>query len=745
VDFAFGTYKIKIDADRLRPGIDNVHIDAAISPDFTKSASRIAHRIITFHANAEHLLKKARASSWVQERDEFKKLCEAISLNAVNKAKIDREMQIDSVAQMTIIKALIQTAGQQFDAVIADFNKELRRYERSEKENPIKSVVLKEQLKTIQQQKNDILYKASRDLLKLFIEGQLQETKGTREANFGPESVFPEEFFTNPMLLMDNPLSDFFMIEEYDILLGHRFEDPHQYDKLLSTVKNTLEDLVFKEAENPEQGSDGDGRVDQWISHISNMNQLLNYFDTERKFLALNRQEVKTPAGEKLRSEMVFQKAMLDKLYKEFKVTGLLKRVNAYFEIKAIYHQYCPPLNPQQVLHFLISSAQRKIILDRLKQLKGYYPQTLELKPLAKKIKRLNRLNASTEKQYLLEFLKNFSRFHRDFLNMKAARRIMDQISIISDDKRMNLSRANNTLYEFLLPYEEVNIEKPIINHVIIKSDVRGSTDITYRMKENGLNPASYFSLNFFDPISDILSIYGAGKVFIEGDAIILSICEQKGTPEAWYGVARACGLATEIISIVQRYNTESRKFELPVLEVGVGICFNNSSPAFLFDGDKRIMISQAINLADRLSSCSKLLRLNPAYAASPFNLFVFQEDTPSESPLIRYNVNGIELDPEGFEKVSREIDLKQVCATIDGESHLLYTGKFPLMNGSYQRLIIREAPVKILRTLDLEICGTTDRMYYEICTDSRLEYFLAGSSGGSGASSDVIGKDQKP
>ncbi|MBU4316230.1 MAG: hypothetical protein KKF30_03030 [Proteobacteria bacterium] len=737
VDFPFGYYRVNIGTDRLQPGIDNVHLDVAISPDFAKTTSKISHRIITFHANAEHILKKDKAVSWIQERDEFKKLCAAISLNAVNKAKMDREMQVDTLAQMAVIKAMIHTTRKEFDRVIANFNEELRLYESTEKENPIKSVVLKEQLKTIQQQKNDILHKATRDLLKLFLEGQIQETDKTREANFGQESIFPEEFLTNPMFLVENPLNDFFMIEEYDILLGHRFEDPHQYDKLLSTLRNTLKEVIFRDPEKiPENEKDQDRGADEWISHVSNMDSLLNYFHTERKYFSLNRQEAKSEAGEKLKAEMSTQKAVLDKLYKRFKEIGLLKRVGAYFEIKPIYQEYCPPLNPQQVIQFLISSIQRKRILNHLKQLKGYYPKTLELRPLEKKIKRLKRLKASKEKEYLIQFLKNFSRFHRDVLNMNAANQVMDRISLISNEKKLNLSRANNTLYEFLLPHEEVHIEKPIINHVIIKSDVRGSTDITYRMKENGLNPASYFSLNFFDPISDILSIYGAGKVFIEGDAIILSISEQKGAPEEWYSVARACGLAMEIVRIVQRYNSESRKFELPVLEIGVGICFINSSPAFLFDGDKRIMISEAINMADRLSSCSKLLKRNSVYAASPFNLFVFQEGFASENPLskdnhlIRYNVNGIELNPEGFEKLAREIDLKPVHITLNGEKHLLYTGKFPLMNGSYQRLIIREAPVGILGTLDGGILGSTKWNYYEICTDPRLNEFVKGKNG---------------
>ena len=135
-------------------------------------------------------------------------------------------------------------------------------------------------------------------------------------------------------------------------------------------------------------------------------------------------------------------------------------------------------------------------------------------------MKNLNRLSTKEKKVYLIRFLKGISRYHRDLQNYWVLKGAMDRVNLASDEKTLNLSRANNTLYEFLLSHEQVRYEKPIINHVIIKADVRGSTDITNRMNERKLNPASYFSMNFFDPISNILSEYDAVKVFIEAFVI---------------------------------------------------------------------------------------------------------------------------------------------------------------------------------------------------------------------------------
>ena len=287
-------------------------------------------------------------------------------------------------------------------------------------------------------------------------------------------------------------------------------------------------------------------------------------------------------------------------------------------------------------------------------------------------------------------------------------------------------SRANNTLYEFLLSSEKWEDEKPIINHVVIKADVRGSTDITHQMIKRGLNPASYFSLNFFNPISNILKDYGAIKVFIEGDAIILAIFEREKTPEGWYGVARACGIAMNMLFIIKRYNDKSKKNLLPILELGIGINYLESSPTVLFDGNQRIMISSAINIVDRQSSCSRPLRRIISKMRPAFNLYVYQTESEedmlktSDDISLRYNVNGIDLNLDGFKKLSKEINLttlKTDLPELKMKNIKLHTGKFPLTSGRFQRLVIRESKIRQVHPDTLAFSKPTTRSYFEVCT----------------------------
>src|SRR5258705_10342146 len=139
---------------------------------------------------------------------------------------------------------------------------------------------------------------------------------------------------------------------------------------------------------------------------------------------------------------------------------------------------------------------------------------------------------------------------------------------------------------------------------------------------DSGLNPASYFSLNFYDPVNKLLPKYGASKVFIEGDAVILALHEKEG--EAGLAVSRACVLAREIVEIVRGYNELVTKSGLPPLELGVGISYQDSSPLYMMDGEKRIMISEALNDRDRLSLANNRAHKAVESLGSPFNGSVF-------------------------------------------------------------------------------------------------------------------------
>jgi len=239
--------------------------------------------------------------------------------------------------------------------------------------------------------------------------------------------------------------------------------------------------------------------------------------------------------------------------------------------------------------------------------------------------------------------------------------------------------------------------------------------------------------------VNKLLAKYGASKVFLEGDAVILALMEREG--ERRFAVSRACVLAREMVDIVRAYNQESQKDGLPMLELGVGIAYHDAAPMYLMDGETRIMISEALNESDRLSSCSKKAR-HVLPSGAPFNVYRFQlvqasaQPDPDEPPLA-YNISGIQLNVAAFAQLQREISLQALNIIMPplwtGETFNLYSGLVPLDGGLFHRLVIREAKVAQMAAGNFSLQRWSEVRYYEVCTNPAV-YQFAGEAAAAAA-----------
>ena len=753
--FKLQTYDAALSLDRLNLGVDNIRHDVYLSPTFVSHTRRLVLYMLERHVGVERREAGGKNKlNWAKEIDNYKQLYRELLRDALNKAKGQREIQVEYLVQVALLKMLTGEIHAQFDLFIGRAKKAVRRNDSQAFGELEDGYKVQDSLQQVLQEREDIQRKVGLEMCALWGEVERREVHTMHEAVFGERAPLFLDLLINPLLHMDHPDNDFFLISEYDLTLGRRIEDPDRYETLLFFIcrlfnyidlkdplsrKITVEQRMSLPTLTDGKKSSADQqvymlKVESWIKAVENIDRLLDWQSSQAHYQELKKKSTDKDALTEQKILVGHQKKLLQFFYRQFQRNGLLLRIAAAYEMQPDHLAYCPPLTPHQIAQYLFLPKSRRFVRQRLKRMKKVYGREFSLGLLNKKIKAMEHITAVRCKAHLVRFLKAFARYHRDRRNLEMAHDAMERVNIATEEKMITLSRENNTLYEFLLPHEQSAERAPIISHAVIKADVRGSTDLTYQMNERGLNPASFFSLNFFDPISAILDEYDAVKVFIEGDAMILGIFERENTPADWYCVARACGIALNILMIIQRYNEKSRKYQLPILELGIGISFQDKAPTFLFDSNNRIMISPAINQADRLSSCSKTCRRLFAKKKGPFHLYVFQTQSDAamagtvDDLYTRYNVNGIELSPEAFGKLMREIDLKLLSGHItDRESpkYSLYTGRYPTKSGRYQRLVVREAQVPVVHPTNFKAVKVSSRKYYEVCTHPKL-YELA-------------------
>lgn len=732
-------YEINFSLDRLVFGVDNIHFDVHISQHVSSTLAGATALILIKHSRTEYYHRDYKRENCESEKELLKSLCVDVLQDGINRARIEAEPQIDYLGQAALAKLFLEEVKTQYKNLVAHFEHLVRTYELSPKHADAEKFRIREKLAEIRLHQSRLIRLSGEELFSLLTDIQSRGLRNMRDTHFHPEQILPDVFFNNPVLHTANPADDFFLTEEY-VLLGKRLQDPDSYNNVTSIIYDLLEktDLTSLPRESVE-ATDADappdlpditgkaGLYNRWIMETGNIDRMFNVFELREQLASATAAGAPAETIRQIKQQIKTRERLLTFFYKAFRKRGLLRQIVAAYEMKSVYGIYCPPIAPRQIREYLVNFWSRRSIIRQLKRRKNAQGADLPLAPLKQTLRSIRRTSTLEKKQHLLNFLREFSRYHRDLHNAFILTNAMEAIRLVTEDKILQLSRGNRSLYEYLLSVERTREEKPVRNHVILKADIRGSISINHTMRAKGLNPASHFSLNFFDPISDVLANYDASKVFIEGDAVILSIFENEDTPEGWYSVARACGLAIRILQIVQRYNKKNLENNLPILEIGIGIAYSDTPPSYLFDGDSKIMISPAINRADRLSSCNKKLRRHYRSNASLFNLYVFKnarednDDSPDDLSL-RYNVNGIELSEEGFAKLSREIHLKKVLVKTGPDRNVqIYLGKVPVLNGQYQMLAIREALIYEIHPETLAVTGETSRKYYEVCTSQEL------------------------
>jgi class 3 adenylate cyclase len=566
------------------------------------------------------------------------------------------------------------------------------------------AVQARERFANFQINKKGVLRRVGQDLFLTIRDVEKESLSRTRRSLFGDTGLASYDLFLNRLIFTEDGRDDYLNAEHY-VMLGNYERDPDRFQTLQQIAGSFLKSLNVA----------GDDEEE--------IQALLNVPENAQEIMAAGTPDDATPKG---KAQKTLLNAWIDLLERE----NVIENVIASYEVVPLLSQYSPPLNPQQLKNALISRTERKRVETLLEEQGKISPAYLH-----SAVKKVEACKGAERAKIAGRFFSDFTRYHRDLRRMEAVFSALDSVNIISNEKFRELSAINNTLYEFLLPEEQKPSEDRVIHHVVLKADIRESTTVTRTLLDRGLNPASYFSLNFYDPINKLLPKYEATKVFIEGDAVILAAFEREGEPGL--GVARTCVLAKEIIEIVTAYNERSRSAGLPVLELGIGISYQDSAPLYLMDGTQQIMISRALNESDRLSSCSKGMRRLLENLDLLFNVFTFKtvedEDTggnPDEF-LLRYNIGGIHINEEAFQKLRTEISLQaydmKVPMIWDQRTVRLYSGIVPIGQGLFHKIAIREGVVAHIDARDFSLKRYTDRHYYEVCTNARIYQALEG------------------
>jgi hypothetical protein len=793
------SYNVTIPMGSLAIGVDNIHHDVFLSPKFVQAARDYLFDLIRQSTSSTYLPGIELRTSRGPDGTGFRKLLSELLQSSLTQSKYHKNIEIDLLFRMGLLKFLTFEMGNQFANLILEGKEWIRKrgehFERSQQAH-----VIKARLSELQSARRSVIRRLGQQVAQIVVDVEDNVIAKTRRALFGEDFVPYYELCKNRLIFLEGGKDDVFFLEHY-ILLGNYARDPDRFEAmdtlfqeflreagitpghdpshteaiqahtaLLDAVQALRTDIANLEdqRENTRKRLDrGDGFFTKFLNSGDPADLKASLNDVE---LRLKHQEYKLEelgpqidaARQKLdffvkdqagklgeylnepenakrlfdassasESEAPNRARLLSRLLDRLEQHEILYHILASYEIRPIAADYCPPVHLQQLRKALVSKDELKQVEQVIKQVPA---KKLSLKAIEELSKKIRRYSREEMQAFVLRFANDFLRLRRDLRDAEHLTTCMERVNLVTTETARELSRLNNRLYECVLPEEARPDQDNVVSHVIIKSDVRGSTRMTQDLLSRGLNPASHFSLNLHEPVKKLLDRYSAKKVFIEGDAIILAIFETESTVAYARPVAKACILSRQILSVCNSYNERASASNLPALELGLGVAFQGSAPTYWTDGDSRIMISKALNLSDRLSGCAKLAKRMLAGQNSHFSVFQFLNTMEGASAeeldefLVRYNMNGIELNEEGFQKLSEEISLDSIETKLEKpwgkENVTLYYGEVPL-GESVELLVLRKGMARQLLP-DGKIGAPSSHAYYEVCTSSALYDLVA-------------------
>ena len=728
--------------DRFPPGIDGIHIDVALGPSMEKSAKLFVGALVQESVAA--LLKQRPTAASDTVMPFFQEQLREHHSAAVKQSRETKSPERMQLFQLAVLKLVFRSVDTELGQV-----REGIEYQLGQRVGQVgaRELALHREAAALGRAAPHIRYQVARRAVAALNSVERGALRSLRESVFGQAWPVAEAMMVNPLLQLDGVGNPKDFKNDYPVVL-HNLAVTKQVNACLT---ETLSNWLPKGVEggslgNARQGeredllrpteSLGNGQLalQPWLAAVlggSELNAgLSTWFDEPenvRYLLGGATGDASQPRTLRRRGVLPWQRQLASQFRALLQRAGLHRKVEAAYALAEVYPTLGLVGAESVVFDYLSGQGDRRHLQRRLEALNQQVDVLQVMRRIDKRTKAFRRSQPNRLQHLTTRFAVDFCRFRRD---LKLAGQMYDalaRIRLLSDPESLDLSLKNNSLQIFCQQPQVSARRGSLTGHTIIRVDVRGIDSLVAALARRGLKPDAFFNRHWFDPLSEALTPFGGQKVNVEAGSLVLSTLGYAEDRFDQLCVARACALATRLLDIGEALNAESERIGLQLLEYSFAIVYSNTAPAYLYDQSRRVLVSAANTEARRMASCHSSLRQGCVLpggrglcVASP----VPGAGDPLEEPdLVRYNVNGIELDPSAFGQLNAELSLRRVKVHLpsQGGSSKFYVGHCPDADGANHSVVVREQPVKLWMGRRLLDSPGEGRTFFELVTDRDL------------------------
>jgi len=388
-----------LNLNRFRTGIDNLHIDVALSRKFQTALANLVSGMVQEEL-ARHGYSEAGKfpdnSDFDRFRDAYRGLWEAVLEQANRDVSL---IDLARLLQLSLLKILLGAP----DQTITDLRRQLHRdVEKPSRADPGRAMELHERLVAIAKHEAGIRYRTLRRLFKLVQQLESKELRKVRKSILGTSWVLPKTLLFNPLLHLQDLNKESYLANHYPIVCMDRQQDGYfvQTNRLFcEQFADYIADWCLPEQDQPAATSDGAGlRLRQrerygsftafldgqhlleqamreeeyvhcrcsWLDSPKNLEQIFRRPAASSWFGGFGAKENSPRERQQPDGWLEFQQRMAQELHRRLTKAGMLQRIIASYRTPRLHRQLNEKVSIRDIYFYLVGELPRRKLVQHL-------------------------------------------------------------------------------------------------------------------------------------------------------------------------------------------------------------------------------------------------------------------------------------------------------------------------------------------------------------------------------------------
>src|SRR5258708_8292074 len=224
------SYSLALPMTSLAIGVDNIHHDVYLSPKFVHASRDYLFDLIRHNTAGSFISGVELRNAKTIDGAGFRKLLSDLLQSSVTQAKYQKNIEIDILFRLAILKFLTQELGNQFANLILEGKEWIRQrgehFERSQQAH-----VIKAKLSELQSSRRGVLRAVGQQVAQIVVDSEENVIFKARRALFGDDFAAYYDLLKNRFIFLDGGKDDSYFLEHY-LLLGNYVRDYDRFEAM---------------------------------------------------------------------------------------------------------------------------------------------------------------------------------------------------------------------------------------------------------------------------------------------------------------------------------------------------------------------------------------------------------------------------------------------------------------------------------------------------------------------------------